>query len=59
VALVRLEPQREGRKISFWFRVSPEAIQGSRFEIGEQNYQVQRRPDGTPLNDELGQPKFE
>jgi hypothetical protein len=59
VALVRLEPQREDGKIHFWFRVSPAAIAGSRFEIGEQAYEVQRRPDGTPLKDERGQPRYE
>ena len=59
VALVRLEPKREGGKVSFWFRVSPQAIEGSRFEIGEQAYGVYRHADGSPVRDEHGQPKFE
>jgi hypothetical protein len=59
VALVRLEPKREGGKVSFWFRVSPQAIAGSRFEIGEQAYGVHQNPDGSADRDEHGQPKFE
>jgi hypothetical protein len=59
LALVRLEPQRDGRQIRFWFRLAPEAVAGSRFEIGEQAYQLQRKPDGTPVTGEHGQPQFE
>jgi hypothetical protein len=59
MALVRLEPKREGGKVSFWFRVSPKAIEGSRFEIGEQAYGTYQNADGTPVRDENGQPKVE
>jgi hypothetical protein len=59
MAFVRLEPKREHGKLSFWFRVSPKMIAGSRFEIGEQAYGVYTGADGNPQRDENGQPKVE
>jgi hypothetical protein len=57
MALVRLEPRRENGKVSFWFRVTPKVIAGSRFEIGEQAYGVSNGADGSPERDGNGQPK--
>jgi hypothetical protein len=58
LALVRLEPLRQGRQIRFWFRLSPEAIAGSRLDIDESAYDFERSGDGTPLTDDHGQPKY-
>ena len=55
VALVRLEPKREGGKVSYWFRVSRKAMEGSRFEIGEQAYGVRSDGDHPSARDERGE----
>jgi hypothetical protein len=58
-AVVRLEPERQGRQIRFSFCLSPAEVVGSRLDIGEPAYDVQRSPEGTPLTGEHGQPKYQ
>jgi hypothetical protein len=56
---VRVEGKREGDKVTYWFRVAPQAVAHSTFELGEQNYGPVRDAKGTPIRDAAGKPRYE
>jgi hypothetical protein len=56
---LRVEGKREGEKVTYWFRVSPQAVAHSTFELGEQNYGPMSDRNGNPLRDAAGRPRYE
>jgi len=59
VASVPVAVSRDGKKVTFRFRLAPAAAARSRFDIHEQGWEPARNPDGTPQRDEHGVPMME
>lgn len=58
-ATVPVEVKREAGKLTCWFRLAPESLANSRFEIHESFYTVARDAQGNPQRDAQGNPKTE
>jgi len=59
VGEIPVEVRRESGRVSFWFRLSPEALAKSKFEVREQAYGVYSDAQGNPVKDTDGKPKVE